>query len=136
MSSGELIKNATDKYNQIVASKKWTKTYPKDANIIALTTRMYRLEKTQTYVLAKFQRGGDNITYTRKNTEKREPRKSYVERMNLLESWRFNISKDILPEMAKIGGGTPIARRKGDLMKCTQTIHPTIMMNGMKKKDE
>ena len=38
-----------------------------------------------------------------------------------------------LLDMSKIGGGDPITRRKGNLMKCTQTIHPTIMMNGMQK---
>ena len=37
----ELIQNANDKYNNMVAEKEWTKTYPKDDKIIALTTRLY-----------------------------------------------------------------------------------------------
>ena len=46
----------------MVASKEWTKTDPKNDKILALTTRLFRLDKNKTYVLAKFQGGGFNIT--------------------------------------------------------------------------
>ena len=42
----------------------------------------------------------------------------------------------ILPDMAKIGGGAPSTIRKINLMECTLTIHPKIMMNGLKKTKE
>ena len=41
--SRELIQNATQKYNNTVASKEWTKTYPKDAKIISLTIVLSKL---------------------------------------------------------------------------------------------
>ena len=41
--AGEIIKNATDKYNNMVAEKWLTKTNPKDAKIIPLTTFLYKL---------------------------------------------------------------------------------------------
>ena len=41
----------------MVSAKEWTKTDPKDAKIIALTTRLSKLEKNITSVLATFQRG-------------------------------------------------------------------------------
>ena len=41
--------------------------------------------------------------------------------------------RKILPEMAKIGGGAPGTRWKGNLMGRTRTINPERMMNGLKK---
>ena len=38
-----------------------------------------------------------------------------------------------LPEMAKIGGGAPRTRLKGNLMECTRTIYPTSIINGPNK---
>ena len=44
MLEGDLIQNDTDKYNNMVAENQWNKTDPKDAKIIALKTRMFKLE--------------------------------------------------------------------------------------------
>ena len=52
----------------MVAEKEWTKTYPKDDKIIALTTRLYQLDKDKTYVLEIVQGGLCNRTQTLKNT--------------------------------------------------------------------
>ena len=40
----------------------------------------------------------------------------------------------LVTDMSNIGGGAPSTRCKGKLMKYTETIHPTIMMNGLNKK--
>ena len=68
----------------MVALKKRTNTNPKDAKIIALTTRLYKLEENQTYVLETVQGGGGNRTQTRTNTDNivSDPNKSYVEVIN------------------------------------------------------
>ena len=66
----------------MVAAKKWTKTDPKDSQILALTTRLTKLDKTKTSVLATVQEGGVNTTQTRTNTKERDPNTSYVEGIN------------------------------------------------------
>ena len=43
--SVELIHNGTEKYNNMTAAKEWTKTQPKDDNIIAKTACIYDLDK-------------------------------------------------------------------------------------------
>ena len=43
------------------AAKEWSKIDPKDATIISITTRLYKLEK-KTSVLVTLQGGGCNIT--------------------------------------------------------------------------
>ena len=42
---GEIIQNENKKYNNMITAKEWTKTDPKDATILALTTRLSKLEK-------------------------------------------------------------------------------------------
>ena len=78
----------------MVAAKYWTNTYPKDAEIITLPTRLSKLEKK--YFLETDQLGGVNVTYNRNNTNnnRRNPNKIYVEEINNIESWRVNKSKD------------------------------------------
>ena len=49
--ASDLIDNATQKYNNVVAAKDWTNTDPKDDKILALTNLLYKLEKNKTYVL-------------------------------------------------------------------------------------
>ena len=71
----------------MAAAKEWTKIDPKADKILLLTARLYKLEKTKTYVLATFQLGGVNITLTLTNTKGSDPNKSYVEVLNNLESW-------------------------------------------------
>ena len=41
--------------------------------------------------------------------------------------------RKLLPGMASIGGGDSITRRKVNFRGCTWTIHPTRIMNGLKK---
>ena len=74
----------------MVAAKELTKKYTKDAKIIVITTSLSKLEKNKTYVLATIKEGGENINLTWTNTKGRDPKKSYVERLNNLESWRVN----------------------------------------------
>ena len=66
----------------MVAAKKWTKTDLKDSQILALTPRLTKLDKTKTSVLEKVQGGGGNTTQTRTNTKERVPNMSYVEVIN------------------------------------------------------
>ena len=66
----------------MVAAKEWTKTDPKDSQILSLTTRLNKLDKTKTSVLATVQGGGGNTTQTRTNTKERYPNKIYVEGIN------------------------------------------------------
>ena len=65
----------------MVAAKEWTKLDPKDAKIIALTTRLSKLEENQASVFATVQRVGSNRTQTRTNidTKRRDPNKNYVD---------------------------------------------------------
>ena len=42
--ASEFIINTTDKYNNMVESKEWTNTYPKDAKNISLTTHLSKLD--------------------------------------------------------------------------------------------
>ena len=65
----------------MVAAKYWTKKEIKDAKIIVLTTRLYKLQK-KTSILETVQGGGGNITQTRANTKGREPNMIYVEGLN------------------------------------------------------
>ena len=58
ISAGELTQNSAEKYNKMVQAKQWTKTYPKDDKILALTTRLSKLDKNS--VLATFKGGGGN----------------------------------------------------------------------------
>ena len=44
---GDIIQNSNEKYNNMVSSKYWTKTDPKDAKTLALTTCFSGLEKTK-----------------------------------------------------------------------------------------
>ena len=77
----------------MLTSKEWTKTDPKDAKIIALTTCLSKLDKnTSDFVTV--QGGGGNITQTQTNTKGRYPKKSYAEGLKNLESWRVKTSKD------------------------------------------
>ena len=85
---GELIHNATEKYNNRITSKELTKTDTKDDKILALTTRLYKLQKNKTSVIARVKGGGYNINQNRTNTNLRDPKNSYVEVLNNLESWR------------------------------------------------
>ena len=59
--TGDLIRNASDKYNNMVSAKKWTKTDPKDAKISILTTCLPRSEKKMS-VFVTVQGGVGNIT--------------------------------------------------------------------------
>ena len=78
----------------MVAAIEYTKTYPKDDKIPALTTFMYNLEENKTSILATVQGGGGNRNQTRTNNEGRDSKKSYVEGINNLESWRVKKSKE------------------------------------------
>ena len=71
----------------MVAAKEWTKTDPKDDKIIVLTTRLSKLEKDKTSVLATVQVGRANITQTRTKIKRRDPNKSYAEGLANIESW-------------------------------------------------
>ena len=48
--TGELIQNSNKQYNDAVAAKNWNKIDPKDAEIIALTTRLSNLERKHLYL--------------------------------------------------------------------------------------
>ena len=78
----------------MVASKEWTKKYIKDAKIITLTTRLYKLDKIKTSVLVTVQGEGGNKTQNRTNTKGRDPNKIYVQLINNIQSCRVNKSKD------------------------------------------
>ena len=52
--SVELVHNATEKYNNMIAAKEWTKTDLKYAKIISLTTRLSKCERNNTSVHATF----------------------------------------------------------------------------------
>ena len=43
--ASELIRDATEKYSNMIAAKQWTSTDLKDDKILALLTRLYRLKK-------------------------------------------------------------------------------------------
>ena len=60
VSSGERIYNASDNYNNILATKQWTKTESNNAKSIALTTRLYKLEQEKNSFLATIEGGGGN----------------------------------------------------------------------------
>ena len=47
----EHIHNSTDSYNNMVEAKEWTKIDPKYADIISLTTHLYKLDKYKKSVL-------------------------------------------------------------------------------------
>ena len=66
----------------MVAAEEWTKIDPKDAKIIALATRLSKLEKIKTSVLATVQGGGSNTTHNQTNNKGRDINKSYVEGLN------------------------------------------------------
>ena len=83
--AGELIQNATEKYNNMVSEKSSTKIYPKYDIILALTTRLLNLYKNKTFILETFQVGGGNINQTHTKPKVRDPRKSYVEGLKNLE---------------------------------------------------
>ena len=40
---GYLIQNAIDNYNKMIEAREWTKKYPKDVKILALTACLYKL---------------------------------------------------------------------------------------------
>ena len=67
--SPEIIYNATEKYNNMLASKYWTKTDPKDGKTLALSTHMSKLEKDKAFVLETLKGRGINITQTRTYTK-------------------------------------------------------------------
>ena len=90
---GYLILNATEKYNNLVVAKDWTKTDPKDGKFIALTTYLYNIYR-KTYAITTVQGGVVNITQTCTNTNGRDPNKSYIEGINNIESWIVNKSKN------------------------------------------
>ena len=71
----------------MVAAKEWTKTDPKDDKIIVLTTRLSKLEKDKTSVLATVQGGRANTTQTRTKIKRRDPNESYAEGLANIESW-------------------------------------------------
>ena len=102
--------NATEDYNNMVAAKKWTNTYPKDSKILSLTNRLSKLDKNKTSALTKSQGVGGNSTQKRIKTKGIDPQKRYAEVFNNLESWHFNKSKEISPEIAEIGGGVRSTR--------------------------
>ena len=88
----------------MVAAKEWTNTDPKDAKVLALTTRISKLKRKNS-VLETFQGGGCNRTHTRTNTKGRYQNKINVERLNNLESWHVKKSKENITRDGKIVGG-------------------------------
>ena len=90
--SGEIIQNSTEKYNNMVAAKEWTKTDPTNDKTIALTISLSMLEKKS--VFATVQGGGGNITQTHIKTKVRDPNKIYFKILNNIEYRRANKQKE------------------------------------------
>ena len=63
----------------MVTAKQWTKTYPNDAKILVLTTRLSKLDQYKASVLSTVQGGGGKKTRTLTKTKMRGTNKSSVE---------------------------------------------------------
>ena len=79
----------------MASAKEWNIPYPNDYKIIALTTRLSRLERTKTFDLEILYTENSNLTQTRRNIKGRYPIKK---------------TRRILLAMAKNGGGVPRTR--------------------------
>ena len=97
----------------MVATKEQNNTDPEDDKILALPTRLSKLEKNKTSVLEKVQGGGGNITHNHTNSKGRYPNKSYVQVLNNLESQRVNISKDNITRDGQYWYWCPKNKMKG-----------------------
>ena len=80
----ELIQNYTNKYNNMLSENLYTKTYPKDAKILALTTCLTKLYKTS--LLTTVKRGGGNTNQTRTNTKKGTPTRIMLRDLRILNN--------------------------------------------------
>ena len=85
-----LIQVAKEKYNNMVAQKEWNKTDPKDAKILALTTRLNKLEKEKKPAANPTPPAGSNSVGGKGTAPKgvQKDGKTYVEGLNYLELWR------------------------------------------------
>ena len=76
-----------------------------------------------------------DTTYPITTTKLKEgtPTRVMFRKLTILNPGESTDQSKRVPAMAKIGGGAPITRPKGNLMEFARTIQTTSILNGMEK---